>query len=63
MLTIFFYLFRGSHQRCSVEVSVLGGFAGLTGELLCWGLFFNKVAGLWPATLLKGRLWRGCLFL
>ena len=54
MLTIFFYLFGGSHLRFSVDVSVLGGFMGFVGELLCWGLFFNKVAGLWPVALLKG---------
>ena len=59
----FFYLFWSSHRRCSVEVSVIGGFAGFAGELLSWGQFYNKVAGLWPAALLKGRLWRGCLFL
>ena len=59
----FFYLFGSSHRRCSVQVSVLGGFAGFAGELLCRGLFFNKVAGLWPAALFKGMLWRGCLFL
>ena len=62
MLTIF-YLFGSGHWRCSVEVSVLRGFAGFAGELLCPGLFFDKVPGLWPAALLKGRLWRGCLFL
>ena len=60
---ILFYLFGSSHRRCSVEVSVLGGFAGFAGELLYRGLFFNKVAGLWPAALFKGMLWRGCLFL
>ena len=59
----FIYLFGSSHRRCSVEVSVLGGFAGFAGELLYRGLFFNKVAGLWPAALFKGMLWRGCLFL
>ena len=63
MFTIFFYLFGSSHWRCSVEVSVLGGFAGFVGELLCRGLFFDKVAALLPAALLKGRLWPGCLFL
>ena len=50
-LPFFFYLFGGSHQRFSVEVSVLGGFMGFVRELLCWGLFFNKVAGLWPVAI------------
>ena len=27
---------------------------------LCQSLFFHKVAGLKPATLLKGRLWHMC---
>ena len=29
-------------------------------ENTCGSLFFNKVAGLKPATLLKKRLWRRC---
>ena len=28
-------------------------FANLTGKHLCWSLFFNEVAGLKPAFLLK----------
>ena len=35
--------YRSSHQRCSLK----------KGRQLCLGLFFNKVAGLGPATLLK----------
>ena len=35
---------------------VLKNFANFTGKHLCQGLFFNKVAGLRPATLLKKRL-------
>ena len=31
-----------------------------TGKDLCQSLFFNKVAGLRPATLLKKRLWYRC---
>ena len=31
-----------------------------TGKRLCQSLFFNKVAALRPATLLKDRLWRRC---
>ena len=27
---------------------------------MCQSLFFNKVAGLDPATLLKKRLWHSC---
>ena len=51
---------RSSHQRCSVRKGVLRYFAKFTGKHLCQGLFFNKVAGLRPATLLKKRLWHRC---
>ena len=40
--------------------SVLGNFAKFTGTHLCQSLFFNKVAALKPATLLKKRLWHRC---
>ena len=59
----FFYLFRSSHWRCCVEVSVLRSFVGFIGKFLCRDLFFNKAAGLWPAAFLKGRLWHMCSFL
>ena len=35
------------------KIFVLKNFAKFTGKQLCWGLFFNKVEGLRPATLLK----------
>ena len=31
-----------------------------TGKLLCWSLFFNKIAGLHSATLFKKRLRHRC---
>ena len=34
--------------------------AKFTGKHLCQSLFFNKVAGLRPATLSKKRLWHRC---
>ena len=43
--------------RCTVKKVVLGNFAKLTGKRLCQSLFFNKVAGLRSATLLKKTLW------
>ena len=50
-----------SHQKCSMKKGVLGNFAKFTGRGLWQSLFFNKVAGLRPVTLLKKRLWhRGC---
>ena len=39
---------------------VLTNFTKFTGKDLCQSLFFNKVAGLSPATLLKKRLWYRC---
>ena len=39
---------------------VLRSFAKCTGNHLCQSFFFNKVAGLRPATLLKRRLWHSC---
>ena len=40
--------------------SVLRNFTKFTGKHLCQSFFFNKVAGLRPATLLKKRLWHRC---
>ena len=52
---------RSSHRSCSVRKVVLRNFAKFTWKHLCPSLFFNKVAGLRPATLLKRRLWHRCL--
>ena len=49
---------RNSHRRCFVKKDVIRNFVKFTGKHLCQGLFFNKVADLKPATLLKKRLWR-----
>ena len=51
---------RSSHWVCSVKKGVLRNFAKFTGKHLCQSLFFDKVAGLRPATLLKNRLWYRC---
>ena len=53
-------LHRSSHQRCSETKGVLNIFAKFTGKHLSQSLFFNKVAGLRPTTLLKERLWYRC---
>ena len=45
---------------CVLKKRFLANFAKFTGKHLCQSLFFNKVAGLWPATLLKKRLWYRC---
>ena len=43
-----------------LKKGVLRNFTKFTGKHLCQSLFFNKVAGLRPATLLKKRLWHRC---
>ena len=52
---------RSSHRRCSLRKGVLRNFAKFTGKHLCQSLFFHKVAGLSPATLLNMWLWHRCL--
>ena len=52
--------FRSSHRGCSVRKGVLRNFTKVTGKHLSQSLFFNKVTGLRPATLLKKRLWHRC---
>ena len=47
---------RSSHRKSSIEKDVLEIFTKFTGKHLCQSLFFNKVAGLKLATLLKKRL-------
>ena len=51
---------RSGHQSCSIKKSVLKNFTKFTGKHLYQSLFFNKVANLRPATLLKERLCHGC---
>ena len=46
-------------RRCSVK-KVFFKISQFTRKHLCQSLFFNKVAGLRPAILLKNRLWHGC---
>ena len=46
---------RSSHQRCSVQKGVLRNSTKFTGKQLYQNLFFHKVTGLRPATLLKKR--------
>ena len=49
--------FRSSHPLVFCEKGVLRSFPKLIGKHLCQSFFFNKVAGLRPATLLRKRLW------
>ena len=52
--------FRSSLPEALCKKGVLRNFTKLTGKHLCQRLFFNKAAGLRPATLLKKRLWHRC---
>ena len=47
--------YRSSHQKCSIK-KVFLDFRKIHRTHLCQSLFFNKVSGLRPATLLKKRL-------
>ena len=51
--------FLNSQKQSSSGV-LLTNFAKFIGKHLCQSLFFNKVAGLRSATLLKKRLWHRC---
>ena len=48
---------RSSRPKVFCKKGVLRNFTKFTGKHLCQSLFFKKVAGLRPATLLKKRLW------
>ena len=51
---------RSSSRRYSLRKGALRNFTKFKGKHLCQSLFFNKVAGLKPATLLKKRLLHRC---
>ena len=51
---------RSSRPEGFCKKGFLRNFTKFTGKHLCQSLFFNKVAGLRPATLLKKRLWHRC---
>ena len=51
---------RSSRPEVFCKKGVFKNFIKFTGTHLCQSLFFNKVAGLRPATLLKKRLCQRC---
>ena len=51
---------KSSRPDVFCNKSVLRNFSKFTGKHLCQRLFFNKIAGLRSATLLKKRLWHRC---
>ena len=52
--------YRSSRLQVFCEKCVLKNFAKFIGKHLCRSLFFNEVAGLNLATLLKKRHWHRC---
>ena len=50
-----------SRPEVFCKKGLLRNFTKFTGKILCQSLFFNKDAGLRPATLLKKRLWYRCI--
>ena len=53
-------LFRSSRPELFCKKGVLRNFTRFTGQRLCQSLYFNNVASLRLATLLKKRLWYRC---
>ena len=53
-------MFRSSRPEVFCRRGVLRNFAKFTGKYLWQSLFFNEVAGLRPAILLKKTLWHRC---
>ena len=52
--------FKSSRPDVFCEIGALKNVAKLTGKQLCFSLFFNKFAGLQPATLLINRIQQRC---
>ena len=53
-------MIRNSRPEVFCEIGVLRNFVKFIRKHLCQKLFFNKVAGLRPGTLLKKGLWLRC---
>ena len=58
--TIYWSLSSLQQSEAVVRKCFLKNFTEFTETHLCQSLFFNKVAGLRPATLLRKRLWHRC---
>ena len=55
-MKIYFIVVQKQPQEVFYKKGVLRNFTRFTGKRLCQSFFFNEVAGLRPATLLKKRL-------
>ena len=51
---------RSSRLEVFCKKSILRDIAKFTGKRICQSLFFNKIPGLRPTTLLKKRIWYRC---
>ena len=60
IMNTFRLIFRSSRPEVFCKKGFLRNFTKFTGKHLCQSLFFNKVPGLRPATLLKKGLWHRC---
>ena len=58
LLVLFYHLFidRSSRTKVFCKKGVFKNLAKFTGKHFCQSLFFNEVAGLRPATLLKKEI-------
>ena len=54
-------ILRSIQLEVFCKKGALGNFVKFIEKHLCQSLFFNKVAGLSPATLFKKRLWHRCI--
>ena len=55
-----YFQVRSSRPEVVRKKDVLRNFTKITGKHLSQSLFFNKVAGARPTTLLKMKLWHRC---
>ena len=53
-------ILRSSCPEVFRKKGILKNLTKSTGKHLCQSLFFNKVTGLRPVTVLKKRLWHRC---
>ena len=60
MMKLFYDTDRSSRQEVFCKKGFLRNFEKFTGKHLFQSGFFNKVAGLRPATLLEKRFWHKC---
>ena len=58
-----FFKFQKQPLEVFYKTGAVKNFTKSTGKHLCQNLFFNKVASLRAATLLKKKLWHRCFLM